>query len=127
MKKILSILLLASFFFMGTTAIINAEALAPKETVSPANETFKNPIKYNNFNDLVAAVTETAVKVLMPFVVLAFIYSGFLYVKAQGKDKELTEAKNAILWSVVGAFILFGAWSFAKIISTTVLGITGVK
>ena len=82
--------------------------------------TLQNPIKYDNFTDFVSAVIKAAVEVLMPFVVLAFIYSGFLFVKAQGKDDELTKAKSAIFWSVIGAFILLGAWGFAEIIGQTV-------
>ena len=83
-------------------------------------EVLKNPIKYDTFSAFVAGVTKAAVQVLMPFVVLAFIYAGFLFVKAQGKDTELKKAKEAILWSVVGALILFGAWGFAEMIGKTV-------
>lgn len=83
-------------------------------------EVLKNPIKYDTFSAFVVAITKTAVQVLMPFVVLAFIYSGFLFVKAQGNDKTLTDAKKAITWSIVGALILFGAWGFAELIGKTV-------
>lgn len=85
-----------------------------------ANTKLQNPIKYNTFSDFAAAVTKTAVQVLMPFIVLAFIYSGFLFVKAQGNVEELQKAKTAIIYSMVGAFILLGAWGFAQIIGQTV-------
>ena len=85
-----------------------------------AAEVLKNPIKFDTFSAFVSAVTKTAVQVLMPFVVLAFIYSGFLFVRAQGKENELKAAKDAIMWSVVGALILFGAWGFAEMIGKTV-------
>lgn len=84
----------------------------------------QNPIKYDNFYDFVEGVLKTAVDILMPFVVLAFIWSGFLFVKAQGAPAELEEAKSAIKWSIVGAFILMGAWGFAQIIGTTVSTLT---
>lgn len=83
-----------------------------------------NPIKYDDFSTFVAAVLKVAVEILMPFVVLAFIWSGFLFVRAQGNPAELEKAKAAILWSIVGAFILMGAWGFAQIISTTVSTLT---
>lgn len=86
----------------------------------------QNPIKYNTFPAFVSAVIATAVNVLMPIVVLAFIWSGFLFVKAQGNQKELETAKTAIWWSVIGAFILMGAWGFAQIIGSTVSTITNV-
>lgn len=84
----------------------------------------ENPIKFNTFSGFVAQVTKTAVDILMPFVVLAFVWSGFLFVRAQGNEKELEEAKSAIKWSVIGAFILLGAWGFAQIIGTTIKTIT---
>ena len=121
MKKIfVPIAIMPLFMFLGflfTGTVPQAQALS----VTPALE---NPIKYSNFSDFVAGVTQTAVKVLLPFVVLAFIYSGFLFVKAQGNEEELVEAKKAIKWSIVGAFILFGAWGFAEIIKTTISTIT---
>ncbi|MCK9344928.1 MAG: hypothetical protein M0P64_02235 [Candidatus Pacebacteria bacterium] len=89
-----------------------------------ANTKLQNPIKYSTFSEFAAAITKTAVQVLLPFIVLAFIYSGFLFVKAQGNEKELEEAKQAIWYSLIGAFILLGAWGFAQIISQTVSTIT---
>lgn len=89
-----------------------------------SNTQFVNPINADTFSELVALVITTAVNILIPFVVLAFIYSGFLFVKAQGKEKELEEAKTAIKWSVIGAFILFGAAGFAQLISQTLSTVT---
>ncbi len=93
--------------------------------VGGPNAKLKNPINVGTFGELVKKVISAAVTVLMPFVVLAFVYSGFLFVKAQGKPEDIEKAKEAILYSVVGAFILLGAWGFAQIIGTTVRTITG--
>lgn len=89
-----------------------------------ASPKLQNPIKYNTFSAFAAAVTKTAVQVLMPFIVLAFIYSGFLFVKAQGNVEDLKKAKTAIIYSMLGAFILLGAWGFAQIIGQTVSTLT---
>lgn len=86
----------------------------------------KNPLKsdYDTFPKFVAMVTKTAVNILIPFIVLAFVYSGFLFIKAQGNPETLKEAKSALWWSVVGAFILLGAYAFAQIIGDTISTIT---
>lgn len=89
-----------------------------------ASTKLQNPIKYSTFSQFAAAVTKTAVQVLMPFIVLAFIYSGFLFVKAQGNVEELKTAKTTIIYSMIGAFILLGAWGFAQIIGQTVSTLT---
>ena len=95
-------------------------------TVPLVTKTINNPLKsdYDTFPKFVAMVTETAVKILIPFVVLAFVYAGFLFIKAQGNPETLKEAKSALWWSVIGAFILLGASAFASIIGDTVSTIT---
>jgi hypothetical protein len=94
------------------------------------SEKLQNPIGgphgVNTFSELVSKVISTAVLVVMPFVIVYFIYAGFLFVKAQGNPEGITEAKSAMTWSIVGAFILLGAEAFAQIIGTTVNSITGV-
>ncbi|MDD5152978.1 MAG: hypothetical protein PHS95_03250 [Candidatus Pacebacteria bacterium] len=79
-----------------------------------------NPLIFDNFSDLVAKIISTAVIVLMPFVVLAFVYAGFLFVKAQGNEEGLTHARQVIWYSIIGAFILLGAEFFSRIINNTV-------
>lgn len=109
-----------------------APANGGSNTVAPAtggnplavSAQLKNPIKFNTFSDFVAQVTKTAVEILSPFVVLAFIWSGFLFVRAQGNETELANAKKNIWYSVIGAFILMGAWGFATMISETVQTLT---
>lgn len=86
-----------------------------------------NPIKYDTFSDLVSGVTEAAVTVLLPFVVLSFIYTGFLFVKAQGKPAEIEAAQKALWYSAIGALILFGAYGFSQVIKTTVETVTGTS
>jgi hypothetical protein len=120
MKKILGLLLVISMFSLGSFAFAESGG-----TTAPlASAQLQNPIITDTFSDFVALVLERAVEILMPFVVLAFIWSGFLFVRAQGNEKELEEAKRAIYWSVIGAFILMGAWGFAQIIGTTVSTLT---
>jgi hypothetical protein len=52
--------------------------------------------------------------------VLAFIFSGFLYVMAQGNETKLKTAHNALLYTAIGTAILLGSWVLAKVIETTV-------
>ena len=56
----------------------------------------------------------------VPLVALAIIYSGFLFVQASGSSEKLGTAKKALLYSVIGAALLLGAWVLAEAIKTTV-------
>lgn len=63
-------------------------------------------------------------RVLLPIggilVVLAFIYSGFKFVMAQGNDGELKTAKAALTYTAIGAAILLGAKVLTTVIANTV-------
>lgn len=121
MKKMIGVMVAGALLLaFGAPVFAQNEPGSSGSTAFSADTQIENPLKYDTFSEFAAAVIETAVKVLMPFIVLAFIYSGFLFVKAQGNEKELAEAKTAIWYSVIGAFILLGSWGFAQIIGETV-------
>lgn len=52
--------------------------------------------------------------------VLMIIYAGFLYVTARGNSGKIETAHKALLWAVIGAAILLGAWVISNAISATV-------
>lgn len=82
-----------------------------------------NPINANNINDVVKKFLEGALKIGIPFIALAIIYSGFLFVLARGNAEALGKAKSTFMYTLIGAAILLGAWAIAKLISETVLSL----
>ncbi len=50
----------------------------------------------------------------------AFIYSGFLFVKARGSETGLDEAKEFFKGTVIGTLILVGAAVIGEIIQVTI-------
>jgi hypothetical protein len=70
--------------------------------------------------DLIKAVLTDAIKIGIPIVSLAIIYCGFLFVFARGNSEKITKAKEALLWTLIGAAILLGALTIANIIASTV-------
>jgi len=83
---------------------------------------FDNPLKSNL--STVAGFTEAFLKavvyVLFPIAVLFVVYSGFLFVIAQGKPEGLTKAKNNFLWTIIGIALLLGAWALSVLIKGTI-------
>ena len=57
-------------------------------------------------------------------VVVMLIYVGYLFVVAQGSSDKITEARQALLWTVVGALILLGAQAISLGIQATVAAIS---
>ncbi|MBU0999079.1 pilin [Patescibacteria group bacterium] len=83
-----------------------------------------NPIpNITSIPSLVQKILEGALKIGIPIVALAIIYCGFLFVAARGNSEKLTKAKDALLYTLIGAAILLGAWAIAKMISATVLSL----
>jgi hypothetical protein len=52
--------------------------------------------------------------------IFAFIYAGFLYVKAQGNETELKKAHEFIKGTVIGVAVLISAEIIGQIIKTTI-------
>lgn len=86
-----------------------------------ADGTLKNPIsKVGSIEDFIRLILEGVIKIGMPIIALAIVYSGFLFIAAQGRPEKLKEAKNAILYTLIGATVLLGAWAIAQLIADTV-------
>ncbi len=85
--------------------------------------TICNPISSNSIPVFIQTFLTGALKVGIPIVALAIIYCGFLFVFARGNSEKLTKAKDALLWTLIGAAVLLGAWAIATMISSTVLAL----
>jgi hypothetical protein len=68
----------------------------------------------------IEAVINIVLIVGIPLLVLAIIYAGFLFVKAQGNSGELEIAKRTLLYTVIGGALLLGAFVIASAIGKTV-------
>ncbi|MFA6338729.1 MAG: TrbC/VirB2 family protein [Candidatus Paceibacterota bacterium] len=80
----------------------------------------ENPIQSQDFATFTQNLLSVVKDVGGVVVTLGIIYTGFLFVMAQGKPAELQKAKTALMWTLVGSFILLGAWVIASAIVGTV-------
>lgn len=79
-----------------------------------------NPISVGSFPEFIALLLKIAVQIGFPIAVLFIIYSGFLFVKAQGNETELTKAKKALTWTIIGTAVLLGASVISYAIQNTI-------
>ncbi len=95
--------------------------------VNPSNPNAQgkivNPIKVDTINGFIKILLEGVLRVGIPIVALAIIYCGFLFVSARGNSEKLSKAKDALLYTLIGAAILLGSWAIAQLISDTVLAL----
>ncbi|MCC6323640.1 hypothetical protein IT400_02505 [Candidatus Nomurabacteria bacterium] len=83
-----------------------------------------NPIKVDTIPEFIELVLNIVLTIGIPIVALAIIYCGFLFVKAMGNSEALKKAKGALMYTIIGAFLLLGAWVLATAIQATVDDIT---
>lgn len=86
------------------------------------------PSFLNNNADTLPKVLNLLIDIVTEFgavvAVLFIIWSGFLFVKAQGNQDALKKAKSTLYTTIIGTAILLGASVIAKIILNTLSQIT---
>jgi len=125
------ILLLSTIYLLLSTGFVFANHQAghtndPDGSHTNTSDTkivFENPFKTgtNNLYDLARAIVNN---VILPIggvlCVLAFIYSGFMYVIARGDKTKISNAHNALLYSAIGTAVLLGSWVIANVVENTI-------
>jgi hypothetical protein len=99
----------------GDTNLTNSTGVS-----NPSDYQIPNPIGVNSIQEFIRVILEGVIKIGFPIVALAIIYSGFLFVTAQGSEDKLKKAKRAITYSIIGAAILLGSWTLSILISETI-------
>ncbi len=85
-----------------------------------------DPVKINNpvegfgtltgfFTAIIGGMTYIAI----PFIVLAFMYSGYLLVSALGNPEKIKKGKNAFFMTVLATFIILGSNLLLELVITT--------
>ena len=128
-NKILTpILSLLIFFAIGILVVHAAEQGG---TDNPATGGTNNPSisvsltnPFSGANSLFELLQKIIDQILLPIggilAVMAFIYSGFLYVTAQGNEAKLKTAHKALLYTSIGTAVLLGSWVLANVICKTI-------
>lgn len=95
-------------------------ALVPQITFA-AIEKLDNPTPgITTLYDFVKEILTIIVKIGIPIATIFIIWSGFLFLTAQGDEAQLKKAKHSFVWACVGTAVLLGAWLLATAIKGTV-------
>jgi len=107
-------------FLIFAPVVFSAGTTAPGTGIISKVE---NPLGEGNLEtipDFIKAIITIILTVGVPVVALAIIYTGFLFVAAQGNSEKITKAKKALVYTLIGAAILLGAFIVAEAIVKTV-------
>ncbi len=116
MKKFIPSVLAFVFLAGISVTLLNVHAAVD------AGAKLDNPFRTGgNLEELfVMILNNVVVPIGAVAVVVGFIYTGFLFVQAQGSEKELPKAREALKNTVIGAIILLGAGVIASVIGNTI-------
>lgn len=99
---------------------------APQTRDSSINIKIKNPLgETDTIPEAIKKIMDVVLQLVFPFIVLLFIYSGFLFVTARGNKTKLDQAKTMFWYTLIGTLLILGAWTIATAIVNTVNEITG--
>lgn len=90
--------------------------------VAPLLFNIPNPFGTQSFTlfDFVKRIVALATQIAIPVIILLIIYAGFEFVRAQGAPEAINKAKDTLLYTLIGAGIIFGANVIALAVEATV-------
>ena len=125
-KRIFARIFLNSFFALILLSVCIAPQLSHAQTPA-ASTTIKldlqNPIDSDNIQEFIDSLMTGVVELLTPVIVLMFLWTGFLFIKAQGNGEKLTEAKKSLMYTIIGAALVLGADGLSHVLQSTFTGI----
>lgn len=125
MKKIIvARILLNSFFALvlfASMGLFPANSFA-QTTQTQLSITLANPLgtTTSDIPTFIQKILDGLVLLLTPVIIIMFLWTGFLFVKAQGKPEDLASAKKALLSTIIGAALVLGAKGLSIVIGATI-------
>jgi len=77
---------------------------------------FFNPLQKNTLPELMATLLRILFAIIGTLAVIIIIVAGFKMVLSNGNEAELTKAKAAIIWALIGLFVAFMSYAIVAII-----------
>jgi len=83
----------------------------------------------NSLTQLLMGILNAVIKIGIPVLVVAVVYVGFMFVRAQGKPEEIKTAGKAFFYTLIGAGVVMGAKVLSLALCETVknLGATNLN
>ncbi|HET8580854.1 MAG TPA: hypothetical protein VFL98_00045 [Candidatus Paceibacterota bacterium] len=85
----------------------------------------QDPLKFGDIYGFVQGALQAFVEISLPILSFFFIWSGFLFVRAQGNSAQLEAAKKNFQYLMIGAVLILSAWALSQLIANTVTQIKG--
>lgn len=84
------------------------------------SKSLDNPLEAESIIGFIFDIIDVLLIFAVPIIVLFIMYAGFLFVTARGNETQVTKAKSALLWAVVGGVIALGAKLIIEVLQGTI-------
>ncbi len=118
LTKLLPYTTLPLLIFFVLFVVVHADSSSPA---------LDNPLSGNikTLPQFLAFSLKALVKIALPIISVFIVYSGFLFVTAQGNSEKISTARYNFLYVIIGSVLILGAWILANIIGGTVTQLVG--
>jgi hypothetical protein len=79
-----------------------------------------NPLGDKDIIEFLQDILDVIMVFAVPLIIFMIIYAGFLFVMDRGNNKNLEQAKRALLYAVIGGVIILGARVILEVVQGTV-------
>ncbi len=119
LQKIGFLVMCLPTLFMGAL-VINVQAQDSEVGPEIEEVTLDNPLRVNSIEELLIAILNIFMVLMIPIIVLFIILAGFKYVTAQGNPGQIEEATTTFTYAIIGGVLILAAVAIAEIIRNTV-------
>lgn len=75
-----------------------------------------NPSSVDSLEEFLKSLLVIVVNIGLLVLGVMLVWSGYLFVTAQGNEQQLQVAKRNFMWVIIGGAILLGAWGITQAI-----------
>ncbi len=107
----------------GCTLVPNCTPEEPPTVlVNPLGGTTSNPGGTTDFMVLIGNTIKNVLGVVGALTLAVFVYGGYLWLTSAGNEDKVKEGSMAMLYAVVGIFIIFASYGILSLIFTQLTG-----
>ena len=80
--------------------------------------TIQNPLRYNNFGELVNAIIDFIFTIGLFITMIMMIVSGFHFITARGDPEKIKTARYVAIWAGIGLIVIISAKGLVAVIQS---------
>lgn len=88
---------------------------------------FDNPLALTYIRNILKAFVLGIIYVGTPALAAFIVWTGFLFVSAQGSDAGLVKAKQMAIYVGIGGFLLLALWVLVQVVGNTLAGLSAAS